>query len=424
MLYNKETAQKLYDQFNIDKAMYLKPNNYYNGKSDAQATYIENEDRCNRKFGTNHVKMFIDEETSYICGNKLTYISKSGNDESVKDIENILNNVNTCLDTELTTKFLINSKAYELYYINNGEFKIKICSPLESIGYEDLEGNVQLFLYFYKKQLDDKIYIDCFDDKYIYHFDSSFNVVEEATPHYFGRCPVGVATMNNGIYDTVYNAIKGLQDAYEYTLMDWSNEIGDTRLSYLLMSGCQMDEEQAKLMKKMGIITTSDPNSKVNYLIKNIPSDFLKSYRDIIEEEMYKVTQHLKNQITVQSNTSGTMLATRLNCLRIKLTTEYQCLRNCIRTRLQCLFTYLNLVENKNYDYKDIDVKFTLNLPNNDLEMSQILSQLSGKLSIKTGLSQLSFITNAQEEYNQMLEEQKQIQESQNPPKLTYDEEI
>ena len=40
--------------------------------------------------------------------------------------------------------------------------------------------------------------------------------------------------------------------------------------------------------------------------------------------------------------------------------------------------------------------------------MAQILSQLSGKLSIRTGLSQLSFVTNAEEEYNKMMEEQEQ----------------
>ena len=94
--------------------------------------------------------------------------------------------------------------------------------------------------------------------------------------------------------------------------------------------------------------------------------------------------------------------------MRIKLTSIHQCLSNCIKTRIRCLFTYLNISQSKNYDYKDISVKFTLNLPNNDLEMAQILSQLSGKLSIRTGLSQLSFVTNAEEEYNKMMEEQEQ----------------
>ena len=176
----------------------------------------------------------------------------------------------------------------------------------------------------------------------------------------------------------------------------------------MIITGMELDPKNAKKMKEMGILQCPDAKGKIEWLIKNIPSDFIKTYREVIEDEMYKVTHHLKNQVALQSNTSGTMLATRLNCLRIKLTTIHQSLNNCIKTRIKCLFTYLNKEQNKNYDYKDIAIKFTLNLPNNDLEMAQIISQLNGKLSIRTGLSQLSFVTNAQEEYDKMMEEQQQ----------------
>lgn len=422
MIYDKQIAMKLYDQFNIDKAKYIQPENYYNGKTVAQATYPENAKRCNRKFGSNHVKMFIDEEVSYMTGNRLVYSSKSGNSKIIKDIEDTIDNINYSLDSELATTLLIYSKAYEVYYLDeNKEFKIKVVNPMQGIAYTDVEGKAQLFLYFYKKMLDDKTYIDVFDDKYIYHFDESFNKVDEPQTHYFGRCPVGVAELNNGVLDTIYNQIHGLQDDYEFTLMDWSNEIGDTRLSYLTMTGCSIDDEQASEMKERGIITTEDANSKVAFLIKDIKPEFLAKHREIVEEEMYKVTQHLKNQITVQSNTSGTMLAVRLNCLRIKLTTQYQCLKNCIRTRLQCLFTYLYQSQNKLYDYRDLDVKFTLNLPNNDYETAQIISLLSDKVSIKGMTEKLSWITNADQDFKEMLAEKKQIQDNQAPPKLSYD---
>ena len=37
------------------------------------------------------------------------------------------------------------------------------------------------------------------------------------------------------------------------------------------------------------------------------------------------------------------------------------------------------------------------------------MSQLNGKLSIKTGLSRLSFVTNAEEEWQRMLQEQREV---------------
>ena len=64
---------------------------------------------------------------------------------------------------------------------------------------------------------------------------------------------MGVAELNNGTSDTIYNSIKDLQDSYESTLSDWSNEIADTRLAYLLITGMSLDDEDAKKMKEMGI---------------------------------------------------------------------------------------------------------------------------------------------------------------------------
>jgi hypothetical protein len=74
------------------------------------------------------------------------------------------------------------------------------------------------------------------------------------------------------------------------------------------------------------------------------------------------------------------------------------------------------------YDFKDIDVKFTLNLPNNDYEMAQIISLLSDKVSIKGMTEKLSWITNADKDFKDMLEEKKQVQENTAPPKLNFND--
>ena len=87
-------------------------------------------------------------------------------------------------------------------------------------------------------------------------------------------------------------------------------------------------------------------------------------------------------------------------------------MKNCIKTRLKCLFRYLDISENKSYNYRSINIKPQLNLPQNDVETAQIISQLNGKLSIQTGLERLSFITNGKAEFEKMLEEQKQMEQN------------
>ena len=412
MEFNLEIAKKIYNEYNSNKTRYQKMYNYYIGKTDILRNYPTT-DRSNRKIVDNFIKAFIDEEVSFMTGMPVTYSSKDGNNNIIDDIEYHLNNVSYNVDTALATNLLIFGEAYELYYINEDEFKIKCFNPMNSYAYRDAEGKVQLFMYCYKKELDDfNTYIEVIDDNFIYHMDEQFKELEPATPHFFETVPVGVATLPNEYNDTLYNNIKYLQDAYEATMSDWSNEIADTRLAYLYLTGVDIDEETASKMKQMGIIQSSDSNSKAEWLIKNINSDFIKEYRSIIKEDIYRVAQHVDNQTNIQSNTSGVMLATRLNCLRIKITTQNQSMKNCIKTRLKCLFRYLDIAENKLYNYRSIDIKPQLNLPQNDVETAQIISQLNGKLSIQTGLERLSFITNGKAEFEKMLEEQKQIEQN------------
>lgn len=412
MIYDKQIASKMYNQFNINKGIYKKMYDYYIGDTDIKKNYPIT-DRSNRKVIDNFIKSFIDEEVSFMVGMPITYTSRSSNLSVIDDIEYNINNINASLDSILATNLLIFGEAYEFYYLNNGEFKIKCFNPLNSYAYVDTEDNVQLFMYFYQKDLDDnKVYIEVIDNSYIYHFDESFNEIAEATPHYFKQVPVGIAKLTNNRRDTLYNNIKSLQDAYESTMSDWGNEISDTRMAYLMLTGIELDDDTAKHMKEMGVLQIEDANGKAEYLTKNLSSDFTKSYREIVKEDIYRIAQHIDNQTQVQSNTSGTMLATRLNCLRIKITTQNQALKNCIKTRLKCLFIYLNLAESKMYNYRDIDIKPQLNLPQNDVEVAQIISQLNGKLSIQTGLERLSFITNGKAEFEKMLEEQKIMQKA------------
>ena len=62
-------------------------------------------------------------------------------------IEYNLNNINSCLDTDLATTLLTYGTAYELYYLYEGEFKAKVINPLQGIAYRNVEGKAELFLY-------------------------------------------------------------------------------------------------------------------------------------------------------------------------------------------------------------------------------------------------------------------------------------
>ena len=147
MEFNLETAKKIYNEYNSNKNKYQKMYNYYIGKTDILRNYPTT-DRSNRKIVDNFIKAFIDEEVSFMTGMPVTYSSKNSNNNVIDDIEYHLNNVSYNIDTALATNLLIFGEAYELYYINEDEFKIKTFNPMNSYAYRDAEGKVQLFVYF------------------------------------------------------------------------------------------------------------------------------------------------------------------------------------------------------------------------------------------------------------------------------------
>lgn len=389
---------------------YDKAYEYYKGDTDAMRNYKMITERNNNKANTNFLKKFIKEEVSYSVGNDITYISKSSDENIINDIDYFLECWNEDHDSNLAKNMILYGVAYEVYYISNKELYARVVSPRNGLIVKNEKDELLYFIHVYK--LNDKNLIDIYDNKAIYHLDEQFNQIKEPTPHIFGIVPVGVAELSEeGIKDTIYNDIKGLQDSYETNLSDISNEISDFRTAYLKLTGVQLEEEDAKKMKKMGIIQINDNSGNADWLVKNINDAFIQNTLSTLEDKMYQLTSHINHNEKMQSNTSSLALRSRLISLEEKCKLNQKALNNCIKTRLKILFIYLKIMFNKNYDYRDIKVKFTPNIPQDDLMMAQIIAQLGDKLSTETGLAQLSFIENAKNELAKRNREQESILE-------------
>lgn len=405
---NLELINKAYNNWLYDLWEHKKAYEYYKGNTDAMLNYKMITKRSNNKANTNFLKKFIKEEVSYSVGNDITYLSKSSDSDMINDIYYNLAHWKEDHDSTLTKNMLLHGTAYEIYYISNKELNARIVSPRNGFAIKDNTDNLLYFVHCYI--LNDKEYIDIYDNKCIYHLDGQFNQIKEPTPHIFGIVPVGIAELSEeGIKDTLFNDIKGLQDSYETNLSDISNEISDFRTAYLKMTGCQIDKEQAEQMKQMGIINIKDSSGDASWLIKNINDSFIQNTLSTIEDKMYQLTSHINHNEAMQSNVSGVALRSRLISLEEKCKLNQRALTNCIKTRIRVLFIYLKVMLNKNYDYRDIKVKFTPNIPQDDLTTAQIISQLGDRLSLETGLSQLSFIENSKNEIDKIKNEQEDI---------------
>lgn len=412
----KELLRKCYVDFQNNLIQHEKAYNYYCGKSDAMENYKFITDRSNSKTNVNFVKKFVKEETSYSFGNQINYISKSGNKEIIDDIDYFISSSwDENHNINLANKMILHGVSYELYYVDDeGDFfKSRIITPLNGYVYEDIDGNVLFFMHIYKLKFDDtnRTYVDVYTDDRIYFFDDSFSIeLKESIENLFGKVPVGVARLSDEeLLDTIFNDIKGLLDAYETNLSDISNEISDFRNAYMVLTGVDMDEKQATELKSKGILKITAPDGSASWLIKSINDSFIQNTLSTIEDKIYQLTSHINHNESLASNISGVALRSRLIALENKCTLNQKAFTNLIKTRLEMLFLFLAKRYSKEYDYRDIKVKYTANVPQDDMQTAQIVSQLGDKLSLETALSLFSFVENPQVEIEKIREDNKDL---------------
>ena len=396
------------------------------GDTEQYLNYKINRNRTNLKVKTNFIKKFINEETSYLLSNEPTLISKSGNDDIVNYIKDKFSSISKSHNKKFCRNLLSFGTAYEFYNIEEDSdgniiFKVKNGTRHNSYVLVDENDNIILAMRFFTKPFDTETYLDIYTNDFIYHADKNLREVLEPTPNIFGEVPVSVINISEyKEYDTLFNELSALQDAYCTNLSDIVNEISDYRLAYLIMTGVQISEEKNEdgksdidLMKENGIIVNPNDNARIDFLTKNINDTFIHNTLETLRKNIYEISSHVDTNEKLQSNTSGSALRNRLIGLEQRVRNLEGCMHEVIIKRIKFMFKLYRILEGIDYNYKDIEVKFTLNIPQDDLLTAQTLSQLGigENISLKTALSRLSFIDNPAKEIQDLQEEK--LKESQ-----------
>ena len=90
--------------------------------------------------------------------------------------------------------------------------------------------------------------------------------------------------------------------------------------------------------------------------------------------------------------------------------------KDILKNRIKFLCKFLSIKQNKNYDPKDIKIKYTANIPQDDLMMAQIFSQTpAGTISKQTARAQFTFVDNPVKE-GQLCEQEQQEELDTMPP--------
>ncbi|NMM64390.1 phage portal protein [Clostridium sp. P21] len=398
-------------QYQSEKLLNETKYKYYKDHHDIVDNYISVDKRSNQICQCNFIGRFIDEEISYILGKPVSFTPKNGKTDVIMDIDYYLAHWSKKHNQNLCRDLSIYGKAYELFYINQDkEFCAKILNPLNSFGLIDENNMVVLFLYFYRKPFIDNIFIDIYTDNEIITVKGGTLEVISRKPNVFlGRVPVAFANIDR----TIFDMIKGLNDSYNVTLSNAVNENSDFRNAYLKVCGASVKEDDIKYFDTKGIINVPK-DANIDFLIKELNDGYLKTTLKELKDDIYECTGHIDTSEKPSSNTSSLALRGRLLTLEQRCQLIADSLTDVIMIRLKFLFLFLKNYQagfkkknNKSYDYKNIEVKFSPNVPTDLSMISSIISQLGGvDISQETKLSLLPFIENPKLEMKRIRDEQ------------------
>ncbi|MDY8025144.1 phage portal protein [Paenibacillus polymyxa] len=397
---------------------------YYNGQHAILKNYAMQESRSNQRLIFNFPRKFVDNEVGYLLGKPVNYVSKSDQDEAIHNIDVHMSHWDKEHNLQLRKQSEIFGESFELNYINSdGQFSATVLSPLNAYVLEDgaAERNVLLGLHKFTRRFDKQVYLDVYTDHEILHYtigsDNKSNPMRRnRSPelkyigkhnHIFGRVPLISCPANterkSGFHDVI-----SLFDAYNALNSDLVNEIADHRNAYLVIENAKLEAEDLLNMKKMGIIQVP-AGGKVSWLTKEINDSFVKNELDNIERKIFDMMDQVNFNENWASNTSSLALRNKLLNLENRVAMREALMEKAIKQRVRNFFTFLHIKEGVQYDYRDIAVKFTRNLPTDLVGMADVIVKLKEVVSQETLLTLLPFVENPKLEFNKFHSEQQRL---------------
>ena len=396
---------------------------YYNGKH----TAILNKKRQSNNVPNNKIinpypRYIVNTVQGYFLGKPVRYDSHDrALYEMIDDIFD--NNYEDDLNLELAKSLSICGEAFEVVLLTkeaNQSLAVKFAQlpALQTMAiYDDsvIPKLTAVFRYYeVRDYLTNKditkveIYLD---DRIEYYSQTSKNsfVLDEVVPHHFGCVPV-VHYLNNAEAMGDFEVALSQIDAYDRTISTNLDEIEKFSNAYLILQGLDGtdDDEMKQALKNLALKVPE--GADISWLTKDLSSTTIFEQLKVLDEKIHTMTQvpNLTDD-SFANNSSGVAIQYKLTAFENLISAKERKFEQGLRKRLELIVNALNLKGN-NFDYKEIAITFDRNLPNDLLNISQVVANLGAYLPIETLLPIIPFIKEPQEVLD-LLDKRQDIQD-------------
>ena len=191
-----------------------------------------------------------------------------------------------------------------------------------------------------------------------------------------------------------FEGILTLIDAYNRAQSNTANffQYNDEAILKVMKIG-DVQPRDIRDMKEAGAILLED-GGDIDWLIKEVADTALENYKKRLREDMHLLSSVPNlNDENFSGNLSGVALGYKLWGLEQICATKERKFKRALQRRIELITTMLN-IQGGHYDYRDIDMQFRRNKPQNLLESAQIVTTLSGELSRESRLQLLPTVEN------------------------------
>ena len=399
---------------------YRKLERYYVGDHDILHSERTDKTGGDNRIVNNMARYITDTATGYFLGQPVVYSSE--NEEYLQTIQDIFDyNDEQDHNTELGKQCSIKGDCFEMLYLDEDgrirlglvfpenlilfyETESEFTSPLAAIRMVrgmDKNGNILLRVEFWTWTR--VIYLQSFNGGVL--------EVTGWKEHYWNDVPFCEYVNNReriGDFEGVLSEI----DAYNRVQSNTANyfQYNDDAILKVTRLG-DVDSKDIAQMKRERAVILED-GGDVGWILKTVDDTALENYKNRLREDIH-LGANVPNMTdeAFGGNLSGVAVSYKLWGLEQICAIKERKFKRALQRRIELITHVLNLLGH-NYDYRDLDMQFRRNKPQNILEQSQIIGNLSSMLPKETLLQLLHFVDNPKEELEKLEEEKQEGVES------------
>lgn len=393
---------------------YTKLENYYVGNHDILHFTKRDSTAPNNRIVNNMAKYITDTAIGYFIGKPVVYSSQD--DPFLAAVQDIFDyNDEQDENTEVAKTCSISGSCFEMLYMDE-DAQVRFvrvppenCIMIYETGYSSPMAAIRTIRSMDKdkhpiKKVEFWTAHDCW---YFRSFNGGPLDLLDIREHYWQDVPF-IEYINNEERLGDFEGVISIIDAYNRAQSNTANffQYNDEALLKVLKMGDVTSQDIAD-MKEKGAIILED-GGDIQWLIKEVADTPLENYKKRLREDMHLFSSVPNlNDENFGGNLSGVAVSYKLWGLEQICAIKERKFKKALQRRVELVANILN-IQGGHYDYRDIDIQFRRNKPQNLLEIAQIITTLAGELSRETRLQMLPTIDNVQDELAKLDEERRE----------------